>query len=177
MLAVAYAASVARPPQTQPQHALVTEGNKHSLLCVSTAVNLKTATCNSDCNNGRDCPEACFCLEHTYYMPPEEDDLALSMSGSGLERVSDALHSTHASAHLTSLTRELGPADTLKACASLSDTVDTQWSKCRLGRALARLPPVPLLCLFEARLAAPGSAALPGTRASRLQSRRFVHRA
>ena len=177
MLAVAYAASVARPPQAQQQHALVTEGSKHSLLCVSTAVNLKTATCNSDCNNGRDCPEACFCLEHTYYMPPEEDDLALSMSGSGLERVSDALHSTHASAHLTSLTRELGPADTLKACASLSDTVDTQWSKCRLGRALARLPLVPPLCLFEARLAAPGSAALPGTRASRLQSRRFVHRA
>ena len=146
MLAVAYAASVARPPQAQQQHALVTEGSKHSLLCVSTAVNLKTATCNSDCNNGRDCPKACFCLEHTYYMPPEEEDLALSMSDRGLERVTSqtprALHAAHASSHLTSLHRELGPADTLKACASLSDTVDTQWSKCRLGRALARL-----LCL------------------------------
>ena len=66
-------------------------------------------------------------MEHTYFMPPEEDDLALSMSGNGLERVSDALHSTHASAHLTSLHRELGPADTLKACSSLSDTVDHSW--------------------------------------------------
>ena len=125
MLAALVTASVARPSQARQQQALVTKETKHSLLCVSTAVNLKTATCNSDCNNGRDCPEACFCLEHTYFMPPEEDDLALSMSGNGLERVSDALHSTHASAHLTSLHRELGPADTLKACASLSDTVHT----------------------------------------------------
>ena len=133
MLAAAFAAGVARPPQAQQQHALVTKETKHSLLCVSTAVNLKTATCNSDCNNGRDCPEACFCLEHTYFMPPEEDDLALSMSGNGLERVSDALHSTHASAHLTSLHRELGPADTLKACASLSDTVDTHGQSAALA--------------------------------------------
>ena len=140
MLAAAFAAGVARPPQAQQQHALVTKESKHSLLCVSTAVNLKTATCNSDCNNGRACPEvltrqhqhqhqhllhlqhqhnstatattstaaaaasaaslllhlhllhlhllhllhqACFCMEHTYFMPPEEDDLALSMSGNG----------------------------------------------------------------------------------------------
>jgi len=118
MLAAAFAAGVARPPQAQQQHALVTKETKHSLLCVSTAVNLKTATCNSDCNNGRACPEvrtdqhqhqhqhnfhrhrhtaaaaaaadsslllhlhllhlphhlhllhqACFCVEHTYFMP------------------------------------------------------------------------------------------------------------
>ena len=127
-------ASVARPPQAeQPPrpHALVAKETPHALLCVSTAVNLKTATCNSDCNNGRDCPEACFCLEHTYYMPPEEEDLALSMSDRGLERVTSqtprALHAAHASSHLTALHRELGPADTLKACSSLSDTVDHAW--------------------------------------------------
>ena len=126
-------ASVARPPQAEPQqpHALVAKETPHALLCVSTAVNLKTATCNSDCNNGRDCPEACFCLEHSYYLPPEEADLSLSMSDRGLERVTSqtprALHAAHASSHLTSLHRELGPADTLKACASLSDTVDHVW--------------------------------------------------
>ena len=41
--------SVAAPPQAQ--HPLVTT-NTHSLLCVSTAANLKTVTCNTDCNNG-----------------------------------------------------------------------------------------------------------------------------
>ena len=86
-------------------------------------------------------------MEHTYFMPPEEDDLALSMSGNGLERVSDALHSTHASAHLTSLHRELGPADTLKACSSLSDTVDHSWCDKNCNAAVTNCPET--LCKCE----------------------------
>jgi hypothetical protein len=123
MLAAVLAASIARPPLTQ--HSMVTEAT-HSLLCVSTAADLKTAACNRDCNDGKQhCPEACFCLAAP---GSAEDDLSLTMSADGLDRISSTLNTGRAvTAHLTSLNREATPGSLLKACSSLSDTVDHSW--------------------------------------------------
>ena len=89
MLGIVLASSIAKAPQAQPRLA-PTRITNSGLSCVSTAVDLKTATCNTNCNaEGYDCPEACFCLP-AFSNP--EDDLSLAMTADDLDRISTELN-------------------------------------------------------------------------------------
>ena len=118
MLGVLYA-SVGRP--LEAPHALAPQ-RLQQLLCVSTAADMKTATCNVDCNSDTECPDACFCLGRARI----EEDLSLAMSGEDLQMISDELDTGKAmSARLT--TRFTYMSTPMKACSSLSDTVEHSW--------------------------------------------------
>ena len=124
MLGIVLASSIAKAPQVQPRLA-PTRIKNYGLSCVSTAVDLKTATCNTNCNaEGHDCPEACFCLP-AFSKP--EDDLSLAMTADDLDRISTELNTGRAvTSRLTSLNRE-SSSSLKKACSSVSDTVEHSW--------------------------------------------------
>ena len=44
------------------QPSLLPPSKPSGYLCLSTAVHIKTATCNLMCNDGRRCPEVCLCM-------------------------------------------------------------------------------------------------------------------
>ena len=124
MLGIVLASSIAKAPQAQPRLA-PTRITNSGLSCVSTAVDLKTATCNTNCNaEGYDCPEACFCLP-AFSKP--EDDLSLAMTADDLDRISTELNTGKAvTSRLTSLSRK-SSSSLKKACSSVSDTVEHSW--------------------------------------------------
>jgi hypothetical protein len=150
MLSVLGLSATAAAPLSRAQHALV---GAQSLVCLSVAVDTKTATCNVLCNSGgKKCPSVCYCL------PPVSNasasDLQLAMPTVDYQRLSDLLerHPLPPS-HLvtvtstTALRRTSGLGGTTKkACTSISPSVKDKWCDDNCNSAANNCPPTVCKC-------------------------------
>ena len=101
----------------------------HSHLCVSTAVDISTATCNSACRSTKlECPESCFCLDSG--SNDKASNLSLTMPAEDFSRLMGELDSGSAllPGRLSSLTREAATPEVTvvtekKVCKSLQISV------------------------------------------------------
>ena len=128
MLSLAF--SCGAPPR---KHALLPA--QSTVACLSTAVDLKTATCNSHCNSHQHkCPQACFCLPPSN---PQTEEVTSILREVGVANLSPTLSSEDFTMLVSALERRDGASLNQKAsegkdgdrkeCVSIDSTTRDGW--------------------------------------------------
>jgi hypothetical protein len=113
-----------------PLQPLALEPSRSGLVCLSTAVDMKSAACNLGCNDKRatsprrqklSCPDECLCLR-TSNKEALASNLSLTMPAEEFRRLSETLGATATAVAFTSSSRAPASASHSQAAASRSSS-------------------------------------------------------